>query len=85
MANFTPKKGKGKKDFIYIARTNLLKDLKVTNIDWKDTELLKNFITDRGKIKLRVNTGVSIAEQRKIARAIKNAREMALLPYSTNK
>ena len=52
-------------------------------IDYKDTALLRKFISDRGKIRARRVTGVSTQEQRKIARAVKNAREMALLPYST--
>ena len=53
------------------------------SIDYKDTALLRKFISDRGKIRARRVTGVSTQEQRKIARAVKNAREMALLPYST--
>ena len=52
-------------------------------IDYKDTNLLRKYISDRGKIRARRVTGVSTQEQRKIARAVKNAREMALLPYST--
>ena len=52
-------------------------------IDYKDTALLRKFISDRGKIRARRVTGVSTQEQRKIARAVKNAREMALLPYSS--
>lgn len=51
-------------------------------IDYKDTALLRKFISDRGKIRARRVTGVSVQEQRAIARAIKNAREVALLPYS---
>lgn len=54
----------------------------VTSIDYKDTALLRKFISDRGKIRARRVTGVSVQEQRKIAQAIKNAREVALLPYS---
>ena len=55
----------------------------VANIDYKDTATLRKFISERGKIRARRVTGVSTQEQRKIARAVKNAREMALLPYST--
>lgn len=51
-------------------------------IDYKDTATLRKFISDRGKIRARRVTGVNVQEQRKIARAVKNAREMALLPYS---
>lgn len=60
------------------------KPIKVGNIDYKDTATLRRFISDRGKIRARRVTGVSVQEQRKIARAIKNAREMALLPYTSN-
>ncbi|MEO8556569.1 MAG: 30S ribosomal protein S18, partial [Actinomycetota bacterium] len=42
------------------------------------------FISDRGKIRARRVTGVSAQEQRLIATAVKNAREMALLPYSSS-
>ncbi|MDR2373118.1 MAG: 30S ribosomal protein S18 [Bifidobacteriaceae bacterium] len=53
-------------------------------IDYKDVALLRKFISDRGKIRARRVTGVSVQEQRAIARAVKNAREMALLPYSSS-
>ena len=52
-------------------------------IDYKDTTLLRKFISDRGKIRARRVTGVSAQQQRQIAKAIKNAREMALLPYTS--
>lgn len=52
-------------------------------IDYKDTDLLRKFISDRGKIRSRRVTGVTVQQQRQLARAIKNAREMALLPYAT--
>ena len=57
---------------------------KATYVDYKDTTLLRKFISDRGKIRARRVTGVSVQEQREIARAVKNAREMALLPYSSS-
>ena len=53
-------------------------------VDYKDAALLKKFISDRGKIRARRVTGVSVQEQRLIANAVKNAREMALLPYSSS-
>ena len=55
----------------------------ITYIDYKDTALLRKFISDRGKIRARRVTGVSSQQQRQIARAVKNAREMALLAYTT--
>jgi small subunit ribosomal protein S18 len=64
-------------------RANPLKSVKVEGIDYKDTALLRKFVSDRGKIRARRVTGVTVQEQRAIARAVKNAREMALLPYST--
>lgn len=65
-------------------KANPLKSAKVENIDYKDTAMLRKFISDRGKIRARRVTGVTVQEQRKIAKAIKNAREMALLPYSSS-
>jgi len=50
-------------------------------IDWKDVEFLRQFITPRGKIMPRRQTGLSAYEQRQLARAIKRARIMALLPF----
>ncbi len=64
-------------------KANPLKAAKVEYIDYKDTALLRKFISDRGKIRARRVTGVSVQQQRQIASAIKNAREMALLPYSS--
>ena len=54
---------------------------KVKYIDYKDVELLKKFITPTGKIASRHSTGTSAKYQRELAKAIKNARYMALLPY----
>ena len=53
-------------------------------IDYKDVALLRKFISDRGKIRSRRITGVTVQEQRELSKAIKNAREMALLPYATS-
>jgi small subunit ribosomal protein S18 len=54
---------------------------KITWVDYKDTNLLRRFITDRGKIKARTNTGTCAQHQRDVALAIKTARELAMLPY----
>ncbi len=51
-------------------------------IDYKDLQTLKRFLNERGKIRAPRSTGVSPQYQRMLAEAIKNAREMALLPYS---
>jgi small subunit ribosomal protein S18 len=54
---------------------------KITHIDYKDVELLKKFISPSGRISPRRLTGTCAKSQRQLARAIKNARYMALLPY----
>jgi small subunit ribosomal protein S18 len=64
------------------SRRNPLDAAEVTYIDYKDTDLLRKFVSDRGKIRSRRVTGVSAQQQRQLAAAIKNAREMALLPYA---
>ncbi|MGW4889578.1 30S ribosomal protein S18 [Streptomyces murinus] len=64
-------------------RVNPLDAAGITYVDYKDTDLLRRFISDRGKIRSRRVTHVTRRQQRQIARAIKNAREMALLPYSS--
>ena len=56
---------------------------KVTYVDYKDTGLLRKYISDRGKIRARRVTGNCTRHQRDVATAIKNAREMALLPYTS--
>lgn len=50
-------------------------------VDYKDVELLKKFITDRGKILPRRATGTCALHQRDVQKAIKRARIVALLPY----
>jgi small subunit ribosomal protein S18 len=62
-------------------KKNPLKALGVTTIDYKDTRLLRAFISERGKIRSRRVTGLSSQQQRQVATAIENAREMALLPF----
>ncbi|MDF2576686.1 MAG: rpsR [Chlamydiales bacterium] len=58
-----------------------LSGIQPQQINYKDVELLRNFITERGKIIPRRITGVSAKHQRFLAQAIKNARHMALLPF----
>lgn len=50
-------------------------------IDYKDIDLLKLFVTEQGKILPRRATGVTVQQQRQIAKAIKRARILSLLPY----
>ena len=55
---------------------------KVEDIDYKDINKLKKYITERGKILPRRITGNCARHQRQLTRAIKRARQVALLPYS---
>lgn len=65
------------------AKRNLLRSLGLETVDYKDTTTLRQFISERGKIRSRRVTGLTVQEQRQVAVAIKNAREMALLPYQS--
>jgi len=65
------------------SRPNPLDAAGITYIDYKDAALLRKFIAARGKIRSRRVTRVTAQQQRQLAAAIKIAREMALLPYST--
>ena len=51
-------------------------------IDYKDTQVLRQYVTDRGKIKPRHVTGCCVQHQRDVANAVKRARVMALMPYA---
>ena len=53
----------------------------ITEIDYKDTKLLRRFITEQGKIRPRRITGSSSKMHRKLVRAIKRARNIALMPF----
>ena len=56
---------------------------KVDYVDYKDLAMLRKFVSDRGKIRARRVTGNCAQHQRDVAAAVKHAREMALLPYTT--
>ena len=64
----------------YKKRPNTLNAEKVDYIDYKDVTLLQRFMSDRSKLKARRMNGNSVQQQRDVALAVKNAREMALLP-----
>jgi small subunit ribosomal protein S18 len=64
-------------------KVSILLQEQVTYVDWKDVNLLRRFMSDRAKIRARRVTGNTQQQQREIAMAIKNAREMALLPYTS--
>ena len=63
-------------------KTSVLVTEKVEFVDYKDVNLLQRFVSDRSKIRNRRVTGNDVQQQRDIANAVKNAREMALLPYT---
>ncbi|MGE7778075.1 MULTISPECIES: 30S ribosomal protein S18 [Chitinophaga] len=60
------------------------KKLGIKYVDYKDAEFLKKFLNDQGKMLPRRISGNSLKFQRKVAEAIKKARQMALLPYVTD-
>jgi small subunit ribosomal protein S18 len=64
-------------------KRNQLTSLGLEAVDYKDTATLRVFISERGKIRSRRVTGLTVRQQRQVATAIKNAREMALLPYAS--
>lgn len=60
------------------------KKMGIKYIDYKDPEFLKKFVNEQGKMLPRRITGNSLKYQRKVAQAIKKARQMALMPYVTD-
>ncbi len=75
---FSRKGGRNKRRKVCFFTVN-----KITHIDYKDTDLLKKFISERGKILPRRVTGTSAKYQRMLTVAIKRSRQIALLPYTT--
>jgi small subunit ribosomal protein S18 len=63
-------------------KISILVSERVDYVDYKDVNLLQRFVSDRSKIRARRVSGNDAQQQREIALAIKNAREMALLPYA---
>lgn len=63
-------------------KANVLSAEKIDYIDYKDVNLLQRFMSDRSKIRGQRINGNTVQQQRELATAIKNAREMALLPYT---
>ena len=64
-------------------KISVLNTERIEYVDWKDVDLLRRFMSDRAKIRARRVTGNNSQQQYQIAMAIKNAREMALLPYAS--
>jgi small subunit ribosomal protein S18 len=63
-------------------KVSILTQERVEYVDYKDVNLLRKFMSDRAKIRARRVTGNDAQQQQAVAVAIKNAREMALLPYT---
>ncbi|MFT4041586.1 MAG: 30S ribosomal protein S18 [Gordonia sp. (in: high G+C Gram-positive bacteria)] len=62
---------------------NQLSVLGIKEVDYKDVAVLRKFLSDRGKIRSRRVTGLTPQQQRQVATAVRNAREMALLPFTS--
>ena len=60
------------------------KKMGIRYVDYKDAEFLKKFLNEQGKMLPRRITGNSLKFQRKVAQAVKKARQLALLPYVTD-
>lgn len=79
----TKKRGKNKDNARRAKKKiSVLSQEGIDYVDWKDVNLLRRFMSDRAKIRARRVTGNNAQQQKAIAEAIKNAREMALLPYA---
>jgi small subunit ribosomal protein S18 len=63
-------------------KANVWASEKIDYVDYKDINLLQRFMSDRSKIRGQRLNGATVQQQREVANAIKNAREMALLPYT---
>ena len=78
-----PKRGKNKDNARRSKKKiSILTQEQVEYVDYKDINLLRRFMSDRAKIRARRVTGNNAQQQAAVAMAIKNAREMALLPYT---
>jgi small subunit ribosomal protein S18 len=80
--NSRPRRGGGGSRYYRRPRVDPFEADKSLKIDYKDKVLLKRFLSPEGKIRPRRQTGVSARNQRKLAKAIKRARHIALLPYT---
>lgn len=62
-------------------KTDYIEENKITHVDYKDLELLSKFKNQHGRMIARKHTGLSAKNQKKVEKAIKQARFMALIPY----
>lgn len=79
--NRTPPATRGRRQEFRRTKSRVCTMCTEGDIDWKDVSALRKYMSDRAKIRGRRVTGLCPKCQRKVATAIKNAREMALLPY----
>lgn len=77
------RKPMGRNDRKFKKRVSPLASAENSYIDYKDVDLLNKFLSDRSKIRTRNVTGNTIQQQKEVARAIKNAREMGLIAYTS--
>ena len=83
MARASSRKRGNPKDKGRRKKVSILSTEKIDYVDYKDVDLLKRFMSDRAKIRGRRVNGNDVQQQRVIATAIKNSREMGLLPYTS--
>lgn len=62
-------------------KKDILKENKITHVDYKDLELLSKFVNQHGRMIAKRHTGLSDKNQKKVEKAVKRARFMALIPY----
>ncbi len=67
-----------------VKKTDRLKKWGIKYVDYKDPDFLMQFLNEQGKILPRRITGLSMKNQRRVAKAIKRARHLALLPFTTD-
>ena len=83
MARASSRKRGNPKDKGRRKKVSILSAEKIDYVDYKDVDLLKRFMSDRAKIRGRRVNGNDVQQQRLISKAIKNSREMGLLPYTS--
>lgn len=76
--NISPEEKPQRRKFCWFTKNN------IKHIDYKDPDFLLNFVNEQGKILPRRITGTSQKYQRRLAKAIKRARHLALLPFETD-
>lgn len=81
MAAYQPRRGGGRRNFTPRPKVCQFCADKEIKLDYKNTDLLRRFVMEDGKIRPRRQTGTCAKHQREVARTVKRARHVALLPY----